>query len=167
MLFGLPSILVLSVPNEHYPMVYCCVVYDVHGMVWQDEHQQARCWFGAGISQQMQGEHDAALQSLDIAENLSSEESVPDKAWSDRQRSSSSDSSTSDEDTPFVSRIAKPGSKSAEKNSAQGHAVKTLLGKTLLAKASILKQLERTHEANECMKCAKALDPAIGKYIKD
>ena len=115
----------------------------------------------------MQGEHDAALQSLEIAENLLSEISVPGKTRSDGQvLSSSSDSSTSDEDTPPIGTTAKSSSQSAEENEAQRRAVKTLLGKTLLAKASILKQLERTHEANECMKCARALDPAIGKYIK-
>lgn len=115
----------------------------------------------------MQGEHDAALQSLDIAENLSSEILVPLEAQSVRQGStSSSDSSTSDQDAPSEGRTAKSTSQSAGKQSAQELAVKTLLGKTFLAKASILKQLERTHEANECMKSAKMLDPAIGKYIK-
>jgi len=36
-----------------------------------------------------------------------------------------------------------------------------------LARASILKQLKRTDEANECMQTAKNLDPAVGKYVKD
>ena len=150
----------VSTTHAYYCAMYGCKT--VHGLVWQDEHQQARCWFGAAVSQKMQGEHDAALQSLDIAENMSSETLVPSKARSERQESSS-DSSTSDEDTSFIGRTAKCGSQSAEMNSA----VKTLLSKTLLAKASILTQLERKHEANECMKSARALDSAIGKYIKD
>lgn len=115
----------------------------------------------------MQGEEDAALQSLDIAESLSSELLAPSKARSERQASSSSDSSTSEEDKPAIGRTAKSSSQSAEENSAQGRAVRILLSKTMLAKASILKQLKRMHEANKCMKSAKALDPAIGKYIKD
>ena len=116
----------------------------------------------------MQGEHDAALQSLDIAENLSSEILVPGEAQSARQGStSSSDSSTSDQDAPSEGRTAKSSSRLAQDQRTQELAMKTLLGKTFLAKASILMQLERTHEANECMKSAKMLDPAIGKFIKD
>lgn len=149
--------------------MYChAVTVCPHDVLWQDEHQQARCWFGAGISQQMQGEHDAALQSLEIAENLSSEILVPGEALSVKQGSpSSSDSSTADQDAPSEGKTEKSSSRLAHNQSTQELAVKTLLGKTFLAKASILKQLERTHEANECMKCAKMLDPAIGKYIKD
>lgn len=115
----------------------------------------------------MQGEHDAALQSLDIAENLSSELLVPGEPQSARQTSSTSDSSTSDEDAPSEGKTEKSSSRLAQNQRTLEFAVKTLLGKTLLAKASILKQLERTHKANECMKSAKMLDPAIGKFIKD
>ena len=116
----------------------------------------------------MQGEHDAALQSLEIAENLSSEILVPGEAHSVRQWSTSwSDSSTSDQDAPSEGKTEKSTSRWAQNQRFQELAVKTLLGKTLLAKASILQQLERTHEASECMKSAKMLDPAIGKYIKD
>ena len=111
----------------------------------------------------MQEEHDAALQSLDIAENLSSGILLPSTARSQRQLHDSA----SDGDTPSVNRAAKSSSKPTEKSYTQVPAAKTLLGKTLLAKASILKQLERTHEANECMKSAKKLDPAIGKYVRD
>ena len=66
-----------------------------------------------------------------------------------------------------MDKTAKGSSQSAGKNSARGRAEKTLLSKTLLAKGSILAKLKRKHEANECMKSAKALDPALGKYIKD
>ena len=117
----------------------------------------------------MQGEHDAAVQSLDNTEQLLSR--ILDWAPQPQRRpqdSLSDESSISDEDARSADRTAKPDSQAAEQSSnAQTLAVKTLLGKVLLAKASIFKQLKRTREANECMKSAKKMDPAIGKYVKD
>ena len=124
----------------------------------QDEHQQARCWFGAAISQQMQQEHETALQSLDIAERLSSQLVKQSAARSKKQSESSSsdDSSSSDEDDSTPTQTVHSRSlDSSHQNSA------ALAVKILLAKASILKQLKRTKGASECKKCAKTLDPAV------
>ena len=131
----------------------------------QDEHQKARCWFGAGVSQQMQGEHDAALQSMDIAEDLTSEMLLLSKAKPEgrEQGSSSDDTFTSDEEAITRQSATKPGSQPTEQLSA----ARVLAVKVLLAKASILKQLKRTDEANQCMKTARKLDFSVGKYVKE
>lgn len=138
-------------------------------MAWQDEYQQARCWFGAGISQQLQGESDAALQSLDVAEQLLSwllEQTPGSKRRV--QDCASQHSSILDEETRSADRTVKPHSQASKQtSSAQPLAVKSLWGKVLLAKASIFKQLKQTHQANACMKSAKKLDPAIGKNVRD
>lgn len=119
----------------------------------------------------MQGEHDAALQSLDVAEQLLSW--LLDQTPGSKRRlqdSTSEDSLILDKGARSAETTAKPNSQAAaaeETKSAQTLAVKTLLSKVLLAKASVFKQLKRTHQANECMKSAKKMYPAIGKYVKD
>lgn len=116
----------------------------------------------------MQGEQDAALQSLNNAEQLLSR--ILDKASRSGERlqdSTSEASSTSYENTQPVATRAKSSSLAAEQTSIAVSRARTLLGKVLLAKASIYKQLKHTHEATECMKSAKKLDPALGKYVKD
>ena len=113
----------------------------------------------------MQGEHDAALQSIDIAQTLTSEILMLSKVKPEGlvQGSSSDNTSTSDEEAVTMETATKPGSQ----KSAQPMAARVLSVKVLLAKASILKQLKRTDEASECMKSARKLDPAIGKHVKE
>ena len=133
-------------------------------VIVQDGRQQARCWFGAAISQQMQAEHDTALQSLNIAESLTYQKLRQLNAEPGRHKPglTSAESSTSDEDLPDAESTTLSGSQDTE----QKRASNVLAVKVLLAKASILKQLQRTDEAKECMKCAKQLDPAVEKYVR-
>ena len=140
----------------------------------QDEHQQARCWFGAGIAQQMQAEHDAALQSLDTAHALclqvlqqpaaqqQQERLLPDQASEQQQQAADTDKRG-----PRI-HVTAPGNSQQADAAGQKEitAARGLAVKALLAKASILKQLQRTSEANDCMTQAKHLDPSVGKYIK-
>lgn len=136
-----------------------------HKLALQDAYQEARCWFGAGISQQMQAEHEAALQSLKTAEILSVEQlSLPDgsiqSAFSqDSQRSAS-------EGQSLVPSGAEQNNKPPTEWEAKSTGARSLAVKAALARASVLKQLQRTDEANECMQTARRLDPAVGKYIK-
>ncbi|DBA80543.1 hypothetical protein WJX77_009280 [Trebouxia sp. C0004] len=127
----------------------------------QDEHQQARCWFGAGISQQMQAEHDAALQSLTAAETLSAALLL----------ASGNSQATAAPQNPSSGRKQKLTSMMQQHDTVSGprklDAVRGLAVKAALARASILKQMKRIDEANECMQTAKNLDPAVGKYVKD
>ena len=129
----------------------------------QDEHQQARCWFGAGISQQMQAEHDAALQSLTAAETLSSGMLL---ASGNSQSPAAQQDQSNGQKQNVNSTMQQQGAASGDRN-VQIDAVRGLAVKAALARASILKQLKRTDEANECMQTAKTLDPAVGKYVKD
>ena len=64
--------------------------------------------------------------------------------------------------TALTARQQADGTEEQKSSAARGLAVKALL-----AKASILKQLERTSEANECMSAAKQLDPDVGKHVKN
>ncbi len=130
---------------------------------WQDEHQQARCWFGAGISQQMQAEHDAALQSLTAAESLSSGLLL---ASGDSQVSVAQQDQSNGQKQKVNSTMQQKGTASGDRQD-QNDAVRGLAVKAALARASILKQLKRTDEANECMQTAKTLNPAVGKHVKD
>ena len=134
--------------------MFCC---------WQDEHQQARCWFGAGISQQMQDEHDAALQSLTAAETLSSGLLLPS---GDSQASTAQQDQSNGQKQNVTSVMQQHGTAPGDRK-VQIDAVRGLAVKAALARASILKHLKRTDEANECMQTAKTLDPAVGKYVKD
>lgn len=129
----------------------------------QDEHQQARCWFGAGISQQMQAEHDAALQSLTAAETLSSGLLL---ASGDSQAGAAQQEQSNGVKQKVSSTMQQQDTEPGDRN-LQIDAVRGLAVKAALARASILKQLKRTDEANECMQTAKNLDPAVGKYVKD
>ena len=131
----------------------------------QDAYQEARCWFGAGISQQMQAEHEAALQSLKTAETLSMQQLLlPDGSI---QTAVSQDSQSSDSQGQS---LVHPGAEQVEKppieQEAKSTAARSLAVKAALARASVLKQLQRTDEANECMQTARRLDPDVGKYIK-
>ncbi len=134
--------------------MFCC---------WQDEHQQARCWFGAGISQQMQAQHDAALQSLTAAETLSSGLLL---VGGNSQATATQQDQSSGRKQKLTSMMQQQGVAAGDRK-LQMDAVRGLAVKAALARASILKQLKRTDEANECMQTAKNLDPAVGKYVKD
>lgn len=134
--------------------MFCC---------WQDEHQQARCWFGAGISQQMQAEHDTALQSLTAAETLSSGLLL---ASGNSQPPAAQQDQSNGQKQKLTSTTQQQGTASGDRK-VQIDPVRGLAVKAALARASILKQLKRTDEANECMQTAKNLDPAVGKYVKD
>ena len=167
----------------------------------QDSHQQARCWFGAGIAQQMQAEHDAALQSLDTAHALclhGLQQSALQQQPQKHDEAGSAGSVISDPQrdaipneagdmlhakAPTVHQQALDGQNHEEPKphakalsatlqadvtgKGTANAAKGLAVKALLAKASILKQLERSSEANKCMSAARQLDPDVGKHIKN
>ena len=135
----------------------------------QDSHQQARCWFGAGIAQQLQAEQDAALQSLDTAHALCTQNmqqgalkqqqpSALDKQNSQKQHEMAGQDATMQQQTAAEERS---GGLQTRPNAAESLAVKCLL-----AKASLLKQLHRSEEANDCMTAAKQLNPAVAEHIK-
>ena len=131
----------------------------------------------------MQGEHEAALQSLDIVLEICGKRS--------RQHSESVSLSSSESDEEGVSQPLRrkklqqtPAAVQADHqgSGSKGKATQTdkeqyytyvpggadvgLVLKALLGKASVLKQLQRHTEADECMQHAKAIDPDIGKYVK-
>lgn len=151
-------------------MLHCCCLQDVY--------QQARCWFGTGIAQQMQGEHEAALQSLESASSICTSQLQQDQ---DHQHTSSSDEGDTLQPQPqkdalqqkatdVQNNMQMPGtSDSADSVGSKGlhtDAVRGLCVKALLARASILRQSKRHQEADLCMQEAKQLDPAVGKYVK-
>ena len=111
----------------------------------------------------MQAEHDAALQSLTAAETLSSELLLA--SGNSQPRAARQDQSNGQKQK-MNSTMQQQGTASGDRD-VQIDAVRGLAVKTVLARASILKQLKRTDEANECMQTAKTLDPAVGKYVKD
>ena len=128
----------------------------------------------------MQGEHEAALQSLESASSICTSQLQQDQ---DHQHTSSSDSDEGDTLQPQPQKDAwqqKPtdvqnnmqmpsSSDSAESVGSKGlhtDAVRGLCVKALLARASILRQSKRHQEADLCMQEAKQIDPAVGKYVK-
>ena len=114
----------------------------------------------------MQAEHEAALQSLKTAETLSVQQvyTLPDGSI---QTAVSSDSqSSASEGQSLVQPDAHQIKKRRTEWEAKSTAARSLAVKAALARASVLKQLRRTDEANECMRTARQLDPAVGKYIK-
>ena len=111
----------------------------------------------------MQAEHDAALQSLTAAETLSSGLLL---ASGDSQAGAAQQEQSNGVKQKVSSTMQQQDTEPGDRN-LQIDAVRGLAVKAALAKASILKQLKRTDEANECMQTAKNLDPAVGKYVKD
>lgn len=111
----------------------------------------------------MQAERDAALQSLTAAETLSSGLLL---ASGDTQAGAAQQDQSNRQKQQLASTVQQQGTASGDRK-PQIDAVRGLAVKAALARASILKQLKRTDEANECMQTAKNLDPAVGKYIED
>lgn len=111
----------------------------------------------------MQAEHDAALQSLTEAETLSSGLLL---ASSNSQSPAAQQDQSSGQKQKVTSTLKQQGAVSGDRT-LQIDGVRGLAVKAALARASILKQLKRTDEANECMQTAKHLDPAVSKYVKD
>ena len=117
----------------------------------------------------MQAEQDAALQSLETAETIcshllrhsSNKETVSPQHEQNEVLNGQTQRPTGPDDV----RSNQHDTVSVQ-NQASPDATRGLAVKALLAKASVLKQLERTDEANECMRTARNLDPAVGKYIK-
>ncbi len=112
----------------------------------------------------MQAEHDAALQSLTAAETLSS--GLLLASGNSQPHAAQQQDQSNGQKQKVTSTVQQQGTASGDRK-IQIDAVRGLAVKAALARASILKQLKRTDEANECMQTAKTLDPAVGKYVKD
>lgn len=112
----------------------------------------------------MQGEPEAALQSL---------ESVHSRCTEQMQQSSADETLSSSESDDGAQQPMQQSSTAVGNHSPEGapndvspDPVRGLCVKALLAKASILRQVQKHSEANVCMQEAKKLDPAVGKSVK-
>lgn len=112
----------------------------------------------------MQGEHEAALQSLQAAQSRCSERLQT--ASTDETSSSSASDDKAVVWSPQQSSMAERRRSSSPEEGIPADPTRGLYVKTLLAKASIFRQLQRHTEADACMHEAKELDPAVGKYVK-
>lgn len=131
----------------------------------------------------MQGEHEAALQSLENASivclgqirhsqeadqqistspgNSDLHATQPERPLAQHQKADSATQQLNGQLEASESPAGKFTGPAGEAAALQGLAVKVLL-----AKASILRQLQRHNEASDSLSEAKKLDPAVRKYVK-